>query len=131
MSEILKSENIYWAKIVPDLLMQDASDQNELLLQYLSDSPTERAIDLEVGSLGKDFLCPRELLTYVRYNAVLEQDELSSPTRTVSEEELESLRDMSIGDNATTLYEIDQEVAKRDVLDSHFPSEFNPNAKVG
>jgi hypothetical protein len=75
--EVLKSENLYWAKNVPELLMQDATEHNELMLQYLSQSPTARAIDWEVGNLDGDLLGGEPQLTYIRYNATLEVDALN------------------------------------------------------
>ena len=43
-----------WAKTVPDMLMQDASWQNQILMQWLSDSPTAFNIDLQTGTMEGD-----------------------------------------------------------------------------
>ena len=114
------------AKNVPELLMQDASENNELMLQYLSDSPTARQIDLEVGDLSGDLIGGAEHLSYIRYNGTLEQEELEKAGIAATESELKSLRDMSAGANAQRLYEIGQAFAMEQVVSSHFPSAFDP-----
>lgn len=130
-NEVLDSENIYWAQSVPELLMADASEQNELLLQYMSNSLTNRQIDYEVGNLDHDLLGGHELLSYVRYNAEIEQESLGKILdSTVSEEEVASLRDMAVGKNAQRLYEIGQLVAKEQVDPRHFPDSFSLLAKI-
>jgi hypothetical protein len=124
--EILKSENLYWARSVPDLLMKDAGDQNELLLQYLSKSPTARQINWEVGDLSNDLLGGQPQLSYVRYNAVLEEDTLSQVGITTTARELVSLRDMAEGGNAKRLYDIGAACAKGQVDAQHFSPVFDP-----
>ncbi len=125
-SEVLKSENVYWAQNVPELLMQDATRQNELVLQYLSASPTARSIDHEVGDLRGDLLGGVQHLHYVRYNAELSQEAFAKHGLQTSDGELASLREMSIGTNAKRLYEIGKKFAKDDVKSEHFPAVFNP-----
>jgi patatin-like phospholipase/acyl hydrolase len=124
--ELLKSENVYWASRVPDLLMHDASKQNELMLQYLSDSPTARPLDLGVGALEDDLLGDRPQLSYIRYNAVLDKSDLAGVGVNVSDRELVSLRDMSVGANAPRLYEIGAAFAQRQVDPQHFSPMFDP-----
>lgn len=53
-------------------VMTDTSDQAELLLQWLSDSPTGRRIDRVVGDLSGDQLAEAPRLSYVRYDAELD-----------------------------------------------------------
>jgi uncharacterized protein len=123
---LLKSENLYWARQVPELLMADASDQNELILQYLSQSPTAREIDWEVGSLDGDLIGGTPQLHYLRYNAVLERDPLAQLGIEVTEKELASLRDMSVGTNAEQLYKIGAAFAKQTFDAAHLPQAFDP-----
>lgn len=125
--ELLASENLYWARNVPELLMHDACDQNELLLQYLSQSPTAREIDLEVGDLALDLLGGAPQLSYLRYNAPLGQDDLKAIGIDTNETELASLRDMSAGKNAARLLEIGIAAATAQVKVGHFPSVFDPS----
>jgi predicted acylesterase/phospholipase RssA len=124
--ELLKSENVYWASRVPDLLMHDASKQNELILQYLSNSPTARPIDWEVGALEHDLLGGQAQIRYLRYNALLEREALAEIGITADERDLASLRDMSAGANAQRLYDIGAAFAKRQVDGDHFLSIFDP-----
>jgi uncharacterized protein len=128
--QVLKSENVFWARNVPDLLMQDASEQNELILQYLSRSPTARKIDSEVGTLERDLLGAQAHLRYIRYNAVLDTATLKGIGVDVDERALVSLRDMSVGSNSQRLYEIGAAFAAQQVDRSHFPTAFNPIARA-
>lgn len=118
--QLLKSTNLYWARQVPDQLMNDASKQVELLMQYVSDSPTARQIDGEIGDLKGDLLGGAPQLAYIRYNAVLEESELASVGVEVTAKEIASLRDMSAGTNAQQLYRIGAAFASRDVSPDHF-----------
>ena len=128
--EVLKAENLYWATRVPDLLMLDASEQNELMLQYLSASPTARTIDREVGKLEGDLIGGAPQLSYLRYNAVLDADLLAQHGIDVSESELASLRDMSVGANAQRLHAIGTAFARAQVEASHFRPTFDPRPPV-
>lgn len=124
--EVVKSENLYWARNVPELLMQDSGDHNELMLQYLSQSPTARQIDWEVGDLQEDLIGGQPQLRYVRYNAVLEEAALSQVGVEVKPAELLRLRDMSVGSNAQALYEIGAAFAARQCKFEHFAPVFDP-----
>ena len=124
-AEIVTPWNLHWAHNVPELLMQDATHQNELLLQYLSRSPTAREIDREVGTLEHDLLGGAERLTYLRYNAELSEDALSEHGIPFEPKQLASWRDMAAGKNARVLYEIGQTFAKNDVKTEHFPAVFD------
>lgn len=127
--EVINSENVYWARNVPELLMQDANDYNELLLQYLSRSATARSIDFEVGDLDGDLLGGRPHLSYVRYNSVLEEDALAEVGQKVDSRDLASLRDMSAGANARRHYEIGAAFARAQCDASHFPGAFDPRVE--
>lgn len=123
--DLLRSENLYWARNVPDLLMADASEQCELLLQYLSRSLTAREIDWQVGTLADDLIGDLPQLTYLRYNALLEREALAKVGVQVSERELVSLRDLSAAKNANRLYEIGQAFAKQQFDAGHLPIAFD------
>ncbi len=125
--EVLASENLYWAQNVPSLLMADASEHNELMLQYLSASPTARTIDREVGDLDGDLLGGQSQLSYVRYDAVLEKEALAKLGEAVDDGELESLREMSVGTNAERLYAIGSRAAPLQVREEHFAPHFDPS----
>lgn len=77
--------------------MDDATELNELLLQWLSDSPVARVIDREVGTLAGDILGGLDpWVSYLRYNATLEPGWLMEhlPGTEVDKKALEKLRAM-------------------------------------
>ena len=66
-------------------LMDDVSALNELLLQWMSDSPTAREIDSEIGDLKEDLLGGgNALLTYLRYNVEFDPHWLMDRLRLLS-----------------------------------------------
>ncbi len=46
VNDILEANVLDWARDIPMMLMEDASLQNQLLLQWLSSSPTAWTIDI-------------------------------------------------------------------------------------
>ncbi|MEL6866834.1 MAG: patatin-like phospholipase family protein [Bacteroidota bacterium] len=112
-----------WATEVINMLMKDAGEMNELFLQYLSQSPTARELDSEIGDLSKDVLGPQASMSYLRYNATLEKDNLTDLG--FPEVEPSSLYEMSEAKNSTILASIGSSSAARDVLDEHFPADFD------
>ena len=66
-----------WAQSVPDMLMQDASWQNQIVLQWLSNSPTAKYIDMEMESLQDDFIGKKPMIKYLRYNFPMTENTLN------------------------------------------------------
>ena len=66
--EIDDSTMLSWAANIPDMLMQDASWQNRVMLQWISQSPTADYMDMEIGDMDGDFLAGKPLISYLRYN---------------------------------------------------------------
>lgn len=114
-----------WASEVPSMLMEDASWQNQLLLQYLSRTPTPWEIDQEVGDLATDLLPPAPALTYLRYNVWLETPALQALGLTTLAPRAEALREMSAAENRDALASIGAAAAAWQVHDQHFPDAFN------
>lgn len=114
-----------WAKEVPSMLMEDASWQNQLLLQYLSRTPTPWEIDREVGDLASDLLIPEPALTYLRYNIWLETHALLALELADLAPKAQSLREMSAAENRHDLARIGEKAAERQVRHEHFPDAFN------
>jgi len=110
-----------WAQNVPDMLMQDASWQNQIMLQWLSNSPTANYIDMEIESLRDDFIGGRPLIKYLRYNLPITENDLNGLGlgKTYSEKDVENLIEMSNAENRQELYKIG-EAASSSVLKSHF-----------
>lgn len=108
--------------------MDDASWLNQLLLQYLSSSPTATAIDNEMASLGDDLLGDQPALTYLRYNASLEEKALRQLDLDSLAGHAERLREMSLAENRHELNLIGAKAAARMVDEAHFPPAFRlPN----
>ena len=110
-----------WAANVPDMLMQDASWQNQIVLQWLSDSPTAFTIDMEIGNLREDHICQKPLIKYLRYNFPITHEELNGLgfSRTFEAKEVAGIIDMSNADNRELLYQIGTAAASK-VEKSHF-----------
>jgi len=105
--------------------MDDATWQNQLLLQYMSRTPTPWQIDSEVGDLASDLLTPEPLLTYLRYNVELETPTLLSLGLTDLAPKAKDLREMSTASNRFELARIGEKGAEQHVRDEHFPDAFN------
>lgn len=120
--EITKNKLLNWAKSVPDMLMQDASWQNQIMLQWLSDSPTAEFIDMEMGDLRNDVLGGTAQLRYLRYNQPFTVNDLNSLKLDfkVDEEELASLIEMSNAENRFKLYDIGLRSGEELVKKEHF-----------
>lgn len=107
-----------WASRVPSMIMNDASWHNQLILQSISKTETPWEIDGEVG-FG-NLITPAPLLTYLRYNAWLDHNGLQKLGLGNMVENLDSLREMSNGENAEDLAVIGEAAAKTQVSDKHF-----------
>ncbi len=111
-----------WAKLMPEIFMEDANYLNQTLLQYMSKPPsTSKQIDREIGDLRNDNLTTKPLLHYIRYNVLLDENELNSLGYTgLTEKQIDSLREMSEAKNKEILYQIGVKAAQRDVKKDHF-----------
>ncbi len=110
-----------WAQNVPDMLMQDASWQNQIVLQWLSNSPTAHYIDMEIESLKDDYIGNKPLIKYLRYNFAITQNDLNGLGlgKTFTKKDVESLIEMSNAENRHLLYKIGT-AASSSVEKSHF-----------
>lgn len=110
-----------WAENVPEMLMQDASWQNQIILQWLSNSPTAHYIDMEIESLRDDFIGGKPLINYLRYNFPLTENDLNGLNlgKVYTEEDVADLIEMSNAKNRHELYQIG-EAASASVLNEHF-----------
>jgi len=121
-----------WAKMVPDILVSDATDHNQMMLQLMGKniSPYPLEIDGEVGTLKYDTLFAngsnKKMFTYARYNFFLEQEELEDlGFEGLSIEDIEDLRKMDNTKFITKLYDIGFKAAERDLNDGSFPTQFD------
>ena len=106
--EIDEATMLTWASSIPDMLMQDASWQNRLLLQWLSNSPTADIMDMEIGDMKDDFISGRPQLSYLRYNFSFSEKNLNTLglEKTFSGEDVTDISDMSKASNKHLLYDI-------------------------
>jgi hypothetical protein len=111
------------------MLMQDASWHNQIILQWLSASPTRWEIDSEIGKMEEDLLVvdtsSKGLISYVRYNLWLERENLKSLiNKTYTQKQVDDLVEMSNAGSRFELYEIGNKAASQEVQESHFPEIF-------
>ncbi len=110
-NEITDNWLLNWASEVPDMLMSDASWENQTIMQWLSYCPNAKVIDREIGDLKNDFIGTDKaaLLTYLRFNQVLSVDELNKlkiKNKIFDDMDVKNLQEMSNADNRFLLYEI-------------------------
>jgi predicted acylesterase/phospholipase RssA len=107
-------------------LLDDCAALQEMMLQWISKSPTARTIDEELGALDGDLLGSTPLLHYVRYNSNLQRTAVNSllggAARTT---QVENLTAMDSPENMDALYAIGLATGERDVKASHLPRVFD------
>ena len=110
-----------WAASVPDMLMQDASWQNQIVLQWLSNSPTAQTIDMEIGDLKGDNIGGKSHIKYLRYNFPITKKNLDDLNlgRAFNEKDVASIIEMSNAGNRELLYKIGTAAAVK-VDKNHF-----------
>lgn len=113
-----------WILSVPQMMMKDASEQTELLLQYLSRSPTARHIDEEVGALDEDMLTAEPALSYLRYNVSLDRATLEQLGLKDLGDKLTDIQDMASTKSVSALTQIGRASAMQ-IKEDHFPAAFN------
>jgi len=108
VGDIDESTMLTWAGSIPDMLMQDASWQNRVILQWLSRSPTAEVMDREIGDMTDDMISGTPLLSYLRYNFAITKDNLNGLglQREFDDHDVISIADMAKAKNKELLYEI-------------------------
>ncbi len=110
-----------WAQNVPDMLMQDANWQNQIIMQWLSSSPTAHKIDSEIMDMKGDHLGGKPQIKYLRYNFPITENDLNGLglDRSFDEDDVASLTEMSNAQNRQLLYQIGV-AASKTMLPEHF-----------
>lgn len=116
---------VQWLGQLMVQLLRDASDLGETMLQWMSRSPTARAIDLQIGDLGGDHLTPDPLLTYLRYDVPLTVEGLHEVGVTVEEKELSRLRALDGAEEVDRLCEIGAAAAAHQMRSDHLSPLFD------
>jgi hypothetical protein len=106
--------------------MDDAAALNELMLQWISTSPTARSIDSEIGDLADDILGGgRPLITYLRYNVEFDRAWLKDTLGLdFSEEQLDSFAQMDKAENMAELIRLGK-AASVLIDEAHFAPAFD------
>ena len=128
-ADVKKNTLLNWASQLPDMLMQDASWQNQMLMQWLSNSPTAGEIDQEIGKLDTDSMGSSKkgkgLINYLRYNIWLDATTIGPlMNKQYSPKEIDGLVEMSNAASRFELYDIGAKAAAKEVSDTHFPDTF-------
>jgi hypothetical protein len=107
-------------------LMNDTAALQEVLLQWMSDGPTARSINREIGDLQGDVLNGTAALTYRRYNVDLRAGSLQQLEPALQDPKvIESLSAMDSPANMTILHRLGLLAAQRDIMPAHFPATFD------
>lgn len=113
-----------WASKVPGMLLEDANWNNQIIMQFLSNTQTPWHIDSEIGDLYDDLLLPEPLLSYLRYNVRLEETYMNKLGLPDYSKDLDKIREMSEADMRFKMAEIGEKGAEMQVKPEHFPREF-------
>lgn len=127
-SELKQLNLLNWASMLPEHFMSDANYYNQLIMQILSDSPTAKVIDSEVGDLSFDSINNNPALHYLRYDVLFEKEYLNSLGFKYTEKEVKSLSAMDNPKNMDKLADIGEKVAEQKIKPEHFPEDFSLNA---
>ena len=101
-------------------IIEDNVWLTQALLQWMSVSPTPWKIDGEVGDMAADRLGPAALLTYARYDLMLERECLQKELSTsVSGAALARLREIDIPEVASELLDLGRAAAQIQVKAEH------------
>ena len=129
--DVMQANVFHWGVNVPGMLMDDATWLAQLMLQYLSNSPTAVAIDREIGYLSGDLLGASPALTYLRYNVALEEEALRKLRLDDLAKRATDLREMSKAENRVALNRIGNVAAEAMVRADQLPTAFDPIGASG
>lgn len=107
-------------------LMQDSDYLGQMLLQWMSNSPTPWMINGEAGDLADDAIGPEPLVHYLRYDAPLVKHWLAQHLNLeLGQAEIDLIGAMDRPENSERLLSIGRQAAARQVSAEHFPASFD------
>ncbi len=107
-------------------LMNDCDAMNQTMLQWMSRSPTAWEIDRAIGDLSGDVLGGKELLSYLRYNVVLDREWLKNNLAVdLSTREVKGVQKMDKPKNMNKLALLGDTVSRKQIRPDHFPAVFD------
>lgn len=127
-----RANALFWGKTIPEIFMRDASLLTESILQAMSNSPTARTIDREIGDMSHDSLFGEGRLHYLRYNAYVEDETLQAcaadtrkdPARHPKIQNAKQLMAMDSSRFIHHLSAIGKRAAEKAIQDTNFPIHF-------
>lgn len=125
LEELRNYNNLQWAGLAISQLMNDASELNQTILQWMGASPNARSIDLQIGTLDSDKPGAANLLQYLRYDIPLLQKSLADIGLQYEEPRVRELWEMSDVRNLADLEKIGTGSAAASVKEEHFPAVFD------
>jgi patatin-like phospholipase/acyl hydrolase len=102
----------FWAENLPQMFMDECNSHNQFILQWLSNSPTAKTFDIEIGDLKDEYLGGKPLIKYLRYDWGLNQHDLESLNLNLTKSECEKLREMDNSENSKLLFDIGLRASK-------------------
>lgn len=114
-----------WAVMIPIQFMSEANSFNQMILQWLSDSPTAEHINSEIGDLKDDIPRYSYALSYVRYDAVLDDVFLKSLGFSLTKQDIGRLSCMDNARNTKLYSDIGTRTANKLVTSEHIPAHFD------
>lgn len=117
--------NLEWVGLLFQHMMYDASELLQTVLQLLSNSPTARQIDRQIGTLANDGVGPTPQISYLRYDIDLEKKALAELGLDYDQQRVEALSQMSDVRNLEELDRIGHKAAAVQVKSEHFPPAFD------
>jgi hypothetical protein len=112
-----------WAPVLVPNLIGDSMELVETLLQWVSNSPTERRIDRTVGQIHPKLMDGR-LLHYLRYNLELDRSSMEALGLELTDSDLQKLQDMSSIESIDHYLRLGSGCAGQ-VQAVHFPRQFD------
>jgi predicted acylesterase/phospholipase RssA len=106
-------------------LMDDCADLVEVMLQWMSQSPTQREIDSEIGYLSQDLLGGKPLLSYLRYNTALDESNVLQLYPAAPRSLIPQLAKMDATETMDCLQELGRLAAAHQMMDDHLPRSFD------
>ena len=108
-------------------ILNEAAEQVEAIMQWLSESDTSRELAASIGTLRGELLAEQPVLSYARYDAPLDADWLKSELDVdLPEANLREMRPLDARSGAIDrLLDLGRKLGEKRVQDGHFPAAFD------
>lgn len=107
-------------------LMEDVAAMQQTLLQWMSASPTARAIDRVLGDLRHDLIGGTPLISYLRYDVDLTPTAVQALAPDITDaKRIRALSEMDAPANMPALHRLGRQAGLRDIHGQDFPTHFD------